>query len=106
MAASVSKHDLRRVLVWHHNAWAWQARTVRKWVVRFKWLLNHTSVQVWSHFEHIATQKHDKRDYNQAPSSNFKNLTTYCAIEVVSDDFMALRSTFFGIGFGKATATA
>ena len=41
---SVTNHNLRRVLVWHHNCWLGQLRALCSGVVTHEGLLGHASV--------------------------------------------------------------
>ena len=90
MAASVAKHDLGGVLVGHHDTRFREATSVGKRVVGLEGLLNHAGVQGRSHFEDITKQSIISVTYSN-------KFLTYWASEVVSEDFIALRSTFLGI---------
>ena len=50
VGASVTDHDLGRVLIWHHYCWLRESAPERIWMVWLKWLLQHTCVEVLSNF--------------------------------------------------------
>ena len=51
VTASITDHDLRRILIWHDNRGLWQSTSESIWVVWLQWLLDHARVQVVPHFE-------------------------------------------------------
>ncbi len=64
---------------------------MRQWVVGFEWLADHAGVRGWTGSE-LLTKLINGRD-------------TYWVTDVVSADFMALRSAGLGFAFGNARAT-
>ena len=50
VGASITNHDLRRVLIWHHNSWLRKSAPEGIWVIWLKRLLQHTCMEVLSNF--------------------------------------------------------
>ena len=50
VCASITDHDLRRILIWHNDCWLWQSASKGIRVVWLQWLFDHTGVKVFSHF--------------------------------------------------------
>ena len=50
VCASITDHDLRRILIWHYNCWLWKSASESIWVVRLQWLFDHAGVEVLSDF--------------------------------------------------------
>lgn len=49
----ITDHDLRRVFIWHHNCWLWESWSECIWVIWLQWFLQHTCMEIFSHFELI-----------------------------------------------------
>ena len=44
VSASITDHNLRRILIWHHNSWLRESTSEGIWVIWLQWLLNHACV--------------------------------------------------------------
>ena len=51
VGASITNHDLGRVLVRHHHCRLWQSTSEGIWMVRLEWLFEHARMEVVPNFE-------------------------------------------------------
>ena len=48
VTASITDHNLRRILVWHHNGGLWQSASESIWMVWLQGLFEHSSMEIIS----------------------------------------------------------
>ena len=53
VGASISKHKLRWVLIWHHHCWLWKSWSECVGMIWLKGFLQHTSMEILSNLELI-----------------------------------------------------
>ena len=56
IGASISKHKLRWVLIWHHHCWLWESWSECVGLIWLKRFLQHTGMEILSYFEMILRE--------------------------------------------------